>query len=118
MQLAYRDIKAFMVLKDAPDIHLTTVCFHAQQAVEKFLKAVLIRHGVELRRTHDLEALSFRLKEKNITPPVSPEEIGKLNPCAVTVRYDDTDIEILSRNAAENMMLTVQSWAEQQIGSE
>jgi len=29
------------------------VGFHAQQAVEKLLKAVLILEGVTLRRTHD-----------------------------------------------------------------
>jgi HEPN domain-containing protein len=30
------------------------VCFHAQQAVEKALKAVLAAHGVEFARRHDL----------------------------------------------------------------
>ena len=34
-----------------------TVCFHAQQAAEKFLKAYLVHRGVEIKRTHDLVAL-------------------------------------------------------------
>ena len=34
-----------------------TVCFHAQQAAEKTLKAFLILHGQPLSRTHDLVAL-------------------------------------------------------------
>jgi HEPN domain-containing protein len=34
-----------------------TVCFHAQQAAEKLLKAFLVHHGRPLLRTHDLIAL-------------------------------------------------------------
>jgi len=34
-----------------------TVCFHAQQAAEKLLKAVIVRDGDRLPRTHDLIAL-------------------------------------------------------------
>ena len=33
------------------------VCFHCQQAVEKYLKAFLIFHEVELPRTHNIEFL-------------------------------------------------------------
>lgn len=34
-----------------------TVCFHCQQFVEKLLKALLTRHGVEAPKTHDLRRL-------------------------------------------------------------
>lgn len=34
-----------------------TACFHAQQAVEKYLKGVLAWRGLEIPRTHDLEEL-------------------------------------------------------------
>lgn len=33
------------------------VCFHCQQFVEKLLKALLTRHGVEAPKTHDLRRL-------------------------------------------------------------
>ena len=33
------------------------VCFHAQQCVEKYLKALLQEHELPFYRTHDLEAL-------------------------------------------------------------
>ena len=33
------------------------ICFHSQQAVEKFLKAYLITKNVEFRKTHNLEYL-------------------------------------------------------------
>ncbi|HID30502.1 MAG TPA: HEPN domain-containing protein [Desulfobacterales bacterium] len=34
------------------------MCFHAQQGMEKYLKAWLIEHGVDFPKTHDLEALA------------------------------------------------------------
>jgi HEPN domain-containing protein len=33
-----------------------TVCFHAQQCVEKYLKALLVVEGIDFPKTHDLEA--------------------------------------------------------------
>jgi len=33
------------------------VCFHCQQAAEKYLKAVLNEQGLTVPRTHDLESL-------------------------------------------------------------
>ena len=47
LRLADRDTKAFEVLSDDPDVHLSVVCFHAQQAVEKSLKAALFAHEIE-----------------------------------------------------------------------
>ncbi|MFK5969578.1 MAG: HEPN domain-containing protein [Candidatus Marithrix sp.] len=116
--LAERDASAFRVLKDASDIHLSTVCFHAQQAVEKYLKSVIIQQGFELRKTHDLEAIYYILSEHGIVLPVGLEELGKLNPYAVTFRYDDMDIELLTRNEAENIMNTVRDWVENYLNKE
>ena len=33
------------------------VCFHAQQCIEKYLKAVLQKYGVPFQKTHDLSVL-------------------------------------------------------------
>ena len=33
------------------------VCFHAQQCIEKYLKAILVRHRKAFSKTHDLEFL-------------------------------------------------------------
>jgi HEPN domain-containing protein len=38
-------------------------CFHAQQAVEKAIKASLIFSGIGFRKTHDLESLASTLPE-------------------------------------------------------
>jgi len=57
------------------------------------------------------------LSDINMTPPVSSDELQKLNPYAVTFRYDDRDIELLSRDDAENMVDTIRRWAGEQLNS-
>ena len=44
-----------------PPVRLESLCFHAQQAAEKAIKAVLIRFGVEPPRMHDIRGLIERL---------------------------------------------------------
>ena len=64
------------------------VCFHAQQAVEKSLKAVLALHDVEYPWRHDLGELIELVKP--LVPGIAPYEdrmIG-LTPFAVEIRYD------------------------------
>jgi HEPN domain-containing protein len=46
------------------------VAFHCQQAVEKYLKAFLVRHQVEFPKTHNLEQLLDLLFPR--WPPTSP----------------------------------------------
>jgi len=63
------------------------VCFHAQQAVEKAMKALLVNFGVDFPRTHDLKFLLDLLKSK--TPAFNDLEEGltNLSVSAVEVRY-------------------------------
>ncbi|PJB41305.1 MAG: hypothetical protein CO105_14025 [Comamonadaceae bacterium CG_4_9_14_3_um_filter_60_33] len=56
VRLAKRDQAAFSALLNATTVDPAVACFHAQQAAEKALKAVMCLHGLEFRRTHDLEA--------------------------------------------------------------
>lgn len=111
LRLAERDIRAFRVLKKTSDIDLTTVCFHAQQAVEKSLKAVLIYYGKDPTRTHDLNKIVYALMDENINFPLAIEEISKLNPFAVIFRYDDMEIEIITRDEAQNIVETIYEWS-------
>jgi HEPN domain-containing protein len=65
-----------------------TVCFHCQQAAEKYLKCLLTFLGIEAPRSHDLRALAALLPAE-IRFPLRPEELAELNPYAVNVRYAD-----------------------------
>ena len=45
------------LFESGPDLYASTICFHAQQAVEKFLKAFLVFHNIDFPKTHDLDFL-------------------------------------------------------------
>lgn len=114
LRLADRDITAFNVLKES-EAHLSVVCFHAQQAVEKALKAVLFSGQIEFRRTHDLTELARLLPQDGNILPVMVAELERLNPFAVTFRYDDLEINVLSIIEATHIVEKIRLWAEEQI---
>jgi len=114
LRLADRDLAAFHVLCRADVIHYSIICFHAQQAIEKCLKAALFCHHIEFRRTHDLEMLSSLLTEHRIALPLSTDQLASLNPCAVMLRYDDVEFEVAAMGLADlrDMVLTTRRWAD------
>ncbi len=63
-----------------------TVGFHAQQCVEKYLKAFLVYNGIDFPRTHDIESLVTLLPEK-VWLRLSIEEQRKLTAYATVTRY-------------------------------
>jgi len=65
-----------------------TVCFHCQQAAEKYLKCLLTYLGIQAPRTHDLKALAALVPAEHRFP-VRVEDLAGLNPYAVDVRYAD-----------------------------
>ncbi len=63
------------------------VCFHAQQAAEKYLKAFLIENGKSVGKTHDI-ALLIKLCAE-FDPGFEKIEATELNYYAVKIRYPD-----------------------------
>ena len=64
-----------------------TVCFHCQQAVEKYIKAVLVAHGEEIPRTHDLEQLYNLIQSWIPWIEEQRDELRWLTAYAVVSRY-------------------------------
>ncbi len=64
----------------------STVCFHAQQAVEKYLKAYLASQGTPFPKTHEIEELVARMPV-DTRPALSLEEQALLTEYAVGTRY-------------------------------
>ena len=63
-----------------------TVCFHAQQCAEKYLKALLICRGIEFPKTHDLVVLLNHLgSDPGLELRV--EEVQPLNRFPIEARY-------------------------------
>ena len=65
-----------------------TACFHAQQAIEKCLKAVLGWCGEPIPRTHNLEDLAEQACGVVSGLGLDVEELSKITPFAVELRYD------------------------------
>ncbi len=63
------------------------VCFHAQQAAEKFLKAFLAYHGQDPPRTHDLPALLQACRALDNTLPDLRSDAVLLMPYIAASRY-------------------------------
>lgn len=99
--------------QEVPD---RAVGFHAQQAVELFLKAVLAHEGVAYERTHDLQRLVGLLARSAVNPPPGPEDLAELTPWAVELRYGDPfDPEPIDRAWALGVVERVQQWAERRL---
>jgi hypothetical protein len=61
-------------LADDPDVPDDLIGFHAQQGLEKLLKAALAHAGVAPPRIHDLGELMARLADVGLSPPASASE--------------------------------------------
>jgi HEPN domain-containing protein len=84
---AENDLKtASHTLKIARGCPTDTVCFHAQQCVEKYLKAFLVSKGIDFPKTHDIERLVTLLPE-SIWLRLSIEEQRSLTAYATVTRY-------------------------------
>ncbi len=115
LRVAARDCKTFELLRDIAEAPFSSICFHAQQAVEKWLKAVLVSHGVVFGRTHDLEELAGLLTGQDIPLPLPVGELRRLNPFAVTFRYGDEDITRISREEVTRIVEAVSHWVEERL---
>ncbi len=89
--------------------------FHAQQAVEKLMKAVLSELQIAYPKTHDLAVLIDLLKTKQISLPIMEDELEWLAPYAVAFRYDDTSDESLDRTQSLQIVTTLRNWVEQRF---
>ena len=94
----YRNAEYVLTLRD--DCPVTTVCFHRQQCVEKYLKALLICHSLPVPKSHDLIELLHRIPLID-RPDVREESLAILNRYAVESRYPG-DWDIISRREAED----------------
>ena len=85
---AREDISVMQNLEQAGiEYYTSTICFHAQQAVEKYLKAVLILNDIDFPRTHDVDYLL--LECQNIDKTNFMFDFKSLTEFGVSVRYPD-----------------------------
>ena len=115
LRAAERDWKTVELLLQHPDAPVSSVCFHAQQYLEKAMKAVLVSNAVIFRRTHDLEELAGLLEQQGIELPLSKDQLKGLSPFAVTIRYEHMEITLADINTVAEMMEDARVWVGRQI---
>lgn len=100
LNYAQSDLDAAQTLLQAHASYARQICFHAQQAAEKAIKAILILLEIKFPYTHDLDHL------REIVPPgwrvktAYPKLYG-LSIWAVEARYPDDMPDIVEAEARE-----------------
>jgi len=94
-----------------------TLCFHAQQAVEKSLKAVLISHNVEPPYTHDIAKLISAIEASGIEWPDRLDDAAGLTRYAVQTRYPGVVGPVPEEHHSRSVAVAraVLAWAERVI---
>ncbi|HJU54556.1 MAG TPA: HEPN domain-containing protein [Pyrinomonadaceae bacterium] len=91
--------REFEVLDDP---NYDAVCFHAQQCIEKYLKARLQESGIPFGKTHDLSTLPDLMLPTEPTWDALRGDLRALTVFAVTYRYPgDSADESEAREAIE-----------------
>ena len=101
------------------DVYLEDLCFDAQQAAEKAVKAILIHYEIEFRYVHDLEELITTLEKHNKSVPECVKEAIELTQYAVEFRYPGVYEPVTEEeyNKAVAISKSVITWAEKIVNS-
>ena len=119
-QLLLRKARSHRIVLDHVGLDPTfadmIVGFHAQQAIEKLIKAVLSDSHIAYPRVNDLDRLLYLLEAEQITQPPGAQQLGSLTPWATYLRYEDPPEPIsLDRPATITLVDDVADWASAQI---
>ena len=93
LRKASGDEAAMLALLEVPSVPDEVVGFHAQQAIEKLLKALLSHLRVTFRKTHDLTELLDLLGTSGIEVPPDIAQARQLGPYAAEFRYEDISLD-------------------------
>jgi HEPN domain-containing protein len=114
---AEEDATAVREFSGNPEIADSIIGFHAQQAVEKWLKAVTAAKGVRHSGIHDIDRLIEVLETTaDVELPLDRDRLAVLTQYAVPLRYDDLlDAESLERELLVALVDEVAEWAAIQL---
>jgi HEPN domain-containing protein len=103
--------------QDDPEALRNLIVFHAQQAIEKALKATLVAREIEFPKTHDLAELTEIIEGAGMTWPTDFNQVLEFTPFATQSRYPGFDDPITEAEVQEAIALAekVLAWAKQQV---
>jgi len=118
LAMAHKDFDALRGMVGNPLFADEIFGFHAQQAIEKSLKAWLALHAVEFPHTHDLSRLMALLEEVGAQEINTYLHLVEFNMFAVQARYEAgllDDEQALDRptitSEVQTLLLTVENLA-------
>lgn len=102
---------------EVPDVPPELLCFHAQQAAEKAIKAVLLAEGIPFPRIHNLHRLLDLLEEQALPVPAEVREAGALTLYAVLTRYPFPEEPVSPEELGRALLRAdaVVRWSQQRI---
>jgi len=121
--MAELDYSVADTLQERRSEYAEAVAFHSQQAVEKFIKTLLVRHQIEFPKTHDIPLLRGLLAKADAGLAAQLTFADWLTPFGVDVRYpsqtrelpDDVGERALSaaRQVRESVMAALETYLSQ-----
>jgi HEPN domain-containing protein len=82
-----------------------TICFHCQQAVEKYLKAFLVYHQIYFTKTHRIIDLLELCNTADSSFKKELEDADDLTDYAIQIRYPDVLLEPEIEDAKEALKI-------------
>jgi HEPN domain-containing protein len=101
-----------------PEAYLEDLCFEAEQAAEKAIKALLIKRGVAFPYVHDLARLLTVLEEAGESIPEAIRGAEGLTRYAIATRYPGLAEPVTEAQYEEAVSTaeTVVRWAGNRVG--
>ena len=110
LQKAEQDLFAARVLLEHVPPVLEPACFHCQQAVEKALKAFLVSKSISFEEVHSLTYLLDLCELQEPKFVLLRNNIERLSPYAVKIRYPTKSIIVTQEIAQESLTITEFTW--------
>jgi len=99
-------------------VYLEDLCFDAQQAAEKAIKALLIKKGITFPYVHDIAHLLTLLEQTGVQIPDPVKRAEDLTRYAVVTRYPGVAEPVTESHYRDAIVSAeaVVCWAEKEIG--
>jgi HEPN domain-containing protein len=117
LALAREDLAAAEALDRAEQVSDAPVGFHAQQAVEKSLKAAIASSERDFPFTHDLGLLMQLCQDAGLELAADLTEADRLTPYAAAIRYGLGDPRAVPTSDALQWATLAIEWADAQLRS-
>jgi len=100
--------------RSSPEVLYEDLCFDAQQAAEKAIKALLVEHKMSFPKTHAIMDLLTLLQQSGVVVPEEIRRAGLLTGYAVETRYPGLSEEVTREDYVQALELAecVVRWAE------